>query len=90
MRLDGRMFVRADVRHHAFSLLAHALLGFLVWQHDMVHTNAGQAASAVLFVFHGGAVAAFTHAWAWHEIRFAKVVVPHLPFAVGFAVHAFT
>ena len=43
----------------------------------------------VLFVFHGGAVlAAFLYTWAQGAIPFSKVVVPHLPFAIGFAVHA--
>ena len=36
----------------------------------------------------GGAVAAFTHAWANGAIPFGKVVVPHLPFAVAFLAHA--
>ena len=76
------------VRHHAASLLSLALLGWLVWRADAVDTPAGQSASAVLCVFHGGAVAAFVHAWAGGAIPLAKVVVPHLPFAVAFAVHA--
>ena len=76
------------VRHHASSLLSLALLGHLVWVNDVVDTPTGRAASAVLFVFHGGAVAAFAHAWASDAIGMGKVIVPHLPFAAAFAVHA--
>ena len=77
------------VRHHAFSLLALALLGYYVWRNSWVNTQVGECASVVLFVFHGGAVAAFTHTWASREIPLAKIVVPHLPFAIAFALHAF-
>lgn len=76
------------VRHHGFSLLALALLGYLIWRAEAVNSPTGAAVSLVLFVFHGGAVAAFTHAWACGEIPLAKIVVPHLPFAVAFALHA--
>ena len=76
------------VRHHGFSLLGHALLGWFVYAQDIVGTREGRGASAVLFVFHGGAVAAFLYAWAQDAIPFKKVVVPHLPFAIAFAVHA--
>ena len=75
-------------RHHAASLLAHALLGWLVYANDSVDTSEGRGASMVLFVFHGGAVAAFLYTWAQGAIPLSKVVVPHLPFAIGFAVHA--
>ena len=76
-------------RHHGFSLLALALLGGLVWWHNMIDTPTGQGASAVLALFHGGAVAAFLQTYAVGAIPLTKVVVPHLPFAVGFALHAF-
>ena len=77
------------VRHHAFSLLSLALMGWLVWRHDLVDTPTGKGASAVLLVFHGGASAAFFHTWMFgRAIGFGKVVVPHLPFAVAFAAHA--
>ena len=75
-------------RHHAASLLAHALLGWLVYANDLFDTSEGRGASMVLFVFHGGAVAAFLYTWAQGAIPLSKVVVPHLPFAIGFAVHA--
>ena len=76
------------VRHHAFSLLALALMGWHVWTNDLVHTHIGRMMSQVLLVFHGGAVVAFTYAWIGNSIPLGKVVVPHLPFAVAFAVHA--
>ena len=76
------------VRHHAFSLLALSLLGYFVWRDDAADTPAGRDASWIFFVFHGGAVAAFTHAWANGAIPLGKVVVPHLPFAVAFLAHA--
>ena len=54
----------------------------------LCETPAGRDASWIFFVFHGGAVAAFTHAWANGAIPLGKVVVPHLPFAVAFLAHA--
>ena len=76
------------VRHHAFSLLSLALLGFLVWWHDMVDNPVGRSASLVLFVFHGGACVAFAHAWMNRAIKLGKIIVPHGPFALLFAAHA--
>lgn len=75
-------------RHHGCSLLSLALLGYFVWQHDLVDTSTGAAASTVLAVFHGGAVASFTYAYSLNAIPVGKVIVPHLPFALGFAAHA--
>ena len=79
---------RMYVRHHAFSLLSLALLGYLVWKADMVDTQVGRSASLVLFVFHGGACVAFTHAWLNSAIKFGKIIVPHGPFALLFGLHA--
>ena len=76
------------VRHHGFSLLAHALLGALVLHRGGVQTEMGEIASLVLATFHGGAVIAFLHAWASGGIPAIKVLVPHAPYAVAFAVHA--
>ena len=76
------------VRHHGFSLLALALLGFCVLVNGDVHTLIGAYNSLAFFLFHGGACAAFSLAWADGAIPFRKVCVPHLPWAVGFAAHA--
>ena len=76
------------VRHHAASLLAHALLGALVLHAGLVDTRVGQGASLVLATFHGGAVGAAFTAWAGGELPSWKVFVPHSPFAIIFLVHA--
>ena len=75
------------VRHHGFSLLSLALLGYLVWREGLVDTPTGRGASSVLAVFHGGAVAAFLQTYATGAIGIGKVIVPHLPFAVAFMWH---
>ena len=69
------------VRHHAMSLLAHALLGALVLHAGLVDTRVGQGASLVLATFHGGAVGAAFTAFAGGELPVWKVFVPHSPFA---------
>jgi len=56
------------VRHHAASLLAHALLGALVLHAGLVDTRVGQGASLVLATFHGGAVGAAFTAFAAGEL----------------------
>lgn len=86
----GSKSVRSEMycRHHGFSLLALALLGYLVWRNDLVDSPTGQAASAVLATFHCGAVVAFLHAFLHGQISAAKVVIPHLPFALAFSWHA--
>ena len=76
------------VRHHAASLLAHALLGALVLHAGLVDTRVGQGASLVLATFHGGAVGAAFTAWMTGELPIWKVFVPHSPFAIIFLVHA--
>lgn len=76
------------VRHHAFSILSMTALSYIVWSHNMVDTALGRQASAALALFHGGAVGSFTYAWSGGAIKFRKVLVPHLPHAVGFALHA--
>ena len=78
---------RMYVRHHALSLLALTLLSGLVWWRGLVHSDAGWIASLCLAVFHGGVVCAFLWAWQCGAIPFAKVVVPHSPFAVAFLWH---
>ena len=65
-----------------------ALLGYLIWREGAANTTTGQGASAVLALFHGGAVVSFIVAWSSGVIPFAKVVIPHAPFAVAFAWHA--
>ena len=85
-RTDER--TAAYVRHHGFSLLAHALLGWLVWQRGRVHSETGRMASSVLALFHGGPVAAFALAWHRGAMPTAKILVPHAPFALLFAWHA--
>jgi len=77
-------------RHHGASILALALLGYFVWARGLANTPTGQMASAVLATFHGGATIAFIHAWCCGAIPFAKVIIPHLPFAVAFAWHAWS
>ena len=74
-------------RHHGFSLLSIALLGALILRAGLVNHEAGWIASVVMFAFHGGAVAAFLYTYAEGAIPFSKVLVPHAPFAVGFAMH---
>ena len=75
-------------RHHGCSILSLALLSWLVWQHGDLNGPVGRGASAVLAVFHGGAVAAFAHAWASGAIPLSKVLMPHSPYALAFAWHA--
>jgi hypothetical protein len=77
-------------RHHGFSLLALALLGGLVWHRDLIASPTGQIASYTLALFHGGAVVSFLYAYSNGAIPLGKVVVPHLPYAVGFLWHALT
>ena len=76
------------IRHHGFSLLALALCGYYVWQHDLADTPTGVACSTALAVFHGGAVLSFSLAYLEGAIPFAKVIIPHAPFAVLFGVHS--
>ena len=76
------------VRHHGSSILALALLSGLVLYHGVVDSETGRCASAVLAVFHGGAVWSFLYAWVEKAIPLQKVLVPHLPFAVAFTLHA--
>eukprot|EP00040_Diaphanoeca_grandis_P000507 m.15626 g.15626 ORF g.15626 m.15626 type:complete len:127 (+) comp10661_c1_seq1:75-455(+) len=75
------------VRHHGWSLLSLALLGALVLWRDLIDTETGLIVSLACTVFHGGAVVAFLQAWADGAIPFAKVIVPHTPYAIGFAYH---
>lgn len=75
-------------RHHGFSLLALALLGGMVWWRGAYATELGDVSSRVLATFHGGAVLAFGHTCALGAVEFKKVLIPHAPFAVGFALHA--
>jgi hypothetical protein len=75
-------------RHHGFSILSLSLLGYLVWLHDLTDSPTGRAASAVLALFHGGAVVSFLYAWSQGGIPLSKVIVPHSPFALGFSFHA--
>ena len=71
-------------RHHGISLLALTLLGALVLMRGLVNTPTGQVTSITLFFFHAGAVAVMVHAANW------PVVYLHTPFAIAFALHAFT
>lgn len=75
------------VRHHAFSILALALLGFLVWHDGIESTPFGLHCSAVFTIFHGGAVFSFLYAYVTGAIPFGKVLVPHFPFFAGFLLH---
>ena len=77
-------------RHHGFSLLSHALLGALVLWRNLMDTEFGFISSVVLAAFHGGAVAAFVYTWLQGAIPVSKVIVPHTPFAVWFAAHAYS
>ncbi len=72
------------VQHHGVSLLALTLLGALVLLKGLVSTPAGQVASLTLAFFHAGAVAVMVNASHW------SVVIVHVPFAIGFALHAMT
>ena len=71
-------------RHHGVSLLALTLLGALVLTRGLVSTPTGQVASITLAFFHAGCVAVMVHAEHW------PVVFIHLPFALGFAWHAYS
>ena len=77
------------VRHHAASLLALALLGGLVYARGWIDTRVGRDASAVLALFHGGAVVSFAYTWLCdaQHCNLKKVMFPHAPFAVMFAWH---
>ena len=83
--MDGRS--KMYVRHHGFSLLALAMCSYFVWRHDLTKTATGEAVSSALALFHGGAVLSFTLAYAEGAIPFTKVMLPHAPYAVGFAAH---
>ena len=48
-------------RHHGSSILALALLSYLVYTHDCIDSDIGRSASCVLAVFHWGAVLSFLH-----------------------------
>merc|ERR1712129_349747 len=76
------------VRHHAAALLALALLGGLVWQRGLVHTETGAIASATLATFHVGAVIANAYSWLQGAVKAIKILVPHGPFALAFVWHA--
>uniref|UniRef100_A0A7S2IQ71 Uncharacterized protein n=1 Tax=Haptolina brevifila TaxID=156173 RepID=A0A7S2IQ71_9EUKA len=69
-------------RHHGVALLALAALGGEVLRRKLCHTTTGEVASSALTVFHAGAAAVMMHAAAF------KTVALHVPFAVGFARHA--
>ena len=71
-------------RHHGCALLALALLGFLVWQRKLVHTETGAVVSLVLAAFHSACVLVMVHALN------LKVVLIHAPFAVAFIIHTST
>ena len=71
-------------RHHGVSLLSLSLLGALVLSRRLVGTPTGQVASWTFACFHAGAVIVMLHA------AHLPVVVVHLPFAFGFALHACT
>ena len=71
-------------RHHGVSLLAIALLGFLVWQRNLANTETGALVSVVLAFFHSACVAVMIHALN------LKVVAIHAPFAIAFVWHALT
>ena len=75
-------------RHHGSSILALALLSYLVYTHDCIDSDIGRSASCVLAVFHWGAVLSFLHAFFHGAIPAAKVAIPHLPYALAFAYHA--
>ena len=70
-------------RHHGVSLISLSLLGFLVISRRLTQGATGELVSLVLACFHAGAVAVMIHALN------VKVVLMHLPFAVGFAWHSF-
>ena len=76
------------VRHHAVSILSMTALSYIVWADGLAGTHTGRRASAALALFHGGAVCAFAYAWQSGAIKLRKVIIPHLPHAVGFALHA--
>lgn len=70
------------VRHHGVALLSLALLGGLIVWRRLEFSEAGTVASLVLTSFHTGCVAVMSHA------ADPKVLLVHLPFAAGFAIHA--
>ena len=75
------------VRHHAASLLSLAALSGLVQWRGLIHTETGEICNAVLAIFHLGAVCSFAHAWLCsRSFRAAKIIVPHAPFGVAFAL----
>eukprot|EP00933_Yihiella_yeosuensis_P038523 TRINITY_DN32458_c0_g1_i2.p1 TRINITY_DN32458_c0_g1~~TRINITY_DN32458_c0_g1_i2.p1 ORF type:complete len:145 (-),score=11.89 TRINITY_DN32458_c0_g1_i2:92-526(-) len=75
------------VRHHAAALLSLSLLGGLVLHRGLVNEETGWIASVVLAVFHIGAVIANVWAWILGAATMTKIVMPHLPFALGFLWH---
>ena len=76
------------VRHHGFSILSMTALSIAVWWHGVVDSPLGRHASGALALFHGGAVFAFTYAWSSGAIPLKKIVIPHFPHALAFAMHA--
>eukprot|EP00966_Prymnesium_polylepis_P187669 4350650-Prymnesium_polylepis.1 len=71
-------------RHHGVALLSLALLGALVLARRLIDTAAGEVCSTVLAFFHAGAVIVMLHALN------GKVVLLHLPWALGFAWHVWS
>ena len=80
---------KAYTRHHAVALLALAYLGYVALKNDIVDQPIGRDLSKVLGLFHAGVTLVFAHACYLGAMPRAKVIVPHLPWAVGFAWHAF-
>mmetsp|Transcript_28178 Transcript_28178/g.90353 ORF Transcript_28178/g.90353 Transcript_28178/m.90353 type:complete len:142 (+) Transcript_28178:87-512(+) len=75
------------VRHHAASILSLAALSGLVQWRGLIHTETGEICNAVLAIFHLGAVCSFAHAWLCsRSFPAAKIIVPHAPFGVAFAL----
>eukprot|EP00931_Biecheleriopsis_adriatica_P079026 TRINITY_DN52442_c0_g1_i1.p1 TRINITY_DN52442_c0_g1~~TRINITY_DN52442_c0_g1_i1.p1 ORF type:complete len:133 (-),score=27.15 TRINITY_DN52442_c0_g1_i1:63-461(-) len=76
------------VRHHAAALLSLALLGYLVWRRGLVSSETGKITSASFALFHVGAVLANAYAWLQGAVQLGKILIPHMPFALGFVWHA--
>ena len=80
---------KAYTRHHAIALLALAYLGYVALKRELVDEPIGRDLSTVLCLFHAGVTLVFLHSCYLGAMPRAKVIVPHLPWAVGFAWHAF-
>ena len=72
------------VRHHGLALISLGLLGILMFQRQLVNTEAGKTVSLSLAAFHCSVCVLMLTAMAMGPF------LNHLPFAIGFLAHLVT